>query len=183
MQQKYRIFLAAVAVLALTRSSTILDLLFDGAEEDRVHYYVSPPQSLVDDAHRSLRRLDAAVSAQNITVYLTGGDNPAHSVFQTDVLRRYGTGRFEYVVRPQSPCDKSCQYDTHQRLGSTATAAGDDDGELFEHYAPCLAVAMESKWSSCHHAQLKCTYPRCKTVVTNDEWCEVSKYDIREYYT
>ena len=31
--------------------------------------------------------------------------------------------------------------------------------------------------------QVKCNFPQCKTMVTNDEYCQTLQYDVRNYFT
>lgn len=45
---------------------------------------------------------------------------------------------------------------------------------------PCLAVAPQR---DCGAKYLKCSYPQCKTMVTNDEKCKAYLHDVREYYS
>ena len=46
--------------------------------------------------------------------------------------------------------------------------------------APCLAVAQHIV--GCPYDLLRCSYPSCKTMITNDEMCDISYHDIRAYY-
>jgi len=46
--------------------------------------------------------------------------------------------------------------------------------------APCLAVASER---DCESKYLKCNYPQCKIMVTNDEKCQAKQHDVRGYYS
>ncbi|KAL7532334.1 hypothetical protein ACHAXR_004566, partial [Thalassiosira sp. AJA248-18] len=107
----------------------------------------------------------------NITVHLTGGrPNSAYSIFQTDILPRYGSGRVQFLIREHAQCDRSCNATTQQQPHSYREN---------NHYAPCLAVGPEG----CRSTDLNCNYPRCKTMVTNDERCTFHSYDVRQYYS
>jgi len=114
-----------------------------------------------------------------LTVYLAGEggmENPARSIFLTDVLSRYGGGRFDYRIVPHAPCNSSCD--------GTATAAPashsrEDDGD--DDDGPCLAVRRPR--GPCAYSEMRCTYPKCRTMVTNDERCRHGEYDVREYYS
>ncbi|CAB9496815.1 UDP-D-xylose:ribitol-5-phosphate beta1,4-xylosyltransferase [Seminavis robusta] len=96
----------------------------------------------------------------NVTVFLTTRDNPADSIFTTGTLDRFGSGKIRYIIHNG---DCSCNATTQPVLRRN----------------PCLAVSRD-----CPHRALKCKYPRCKTLITNDEFCKPkgTKYDAREYY-
>jgi len=108
-------------------------------------------------------------AATVITVFLskskTKTPNRSHSLFCTDTLMRYGTGRVRYQVLEHKDvkCDKKQHNVDHDASG------------------PCLAVTRE-KYNN--YNNLKCAFPRCRTMVTNDEKCEASgKFDVRGYYS
>jgi len=83
-------------------------------------------------------------------------ENPAHSIFFTDVLRRYGSGRVGHRVVEHSAGDRGCR----------AEPLVTDDG-------PCLVVTKKRKKEG--YKALKCNFPNCKT--------GYEKFDVREYYT
>jgi len=108
-------------------------------------------------------------AATVITVHLANKpskkDNRVHSIFYTDALRRYGTGRVRYRVLGHD--DDKCY--TKQN-----TIDYDESG-------PCLAATWEKHND---YMNLKCNFPRCRTMVTNDERCEASEnFDVRGYYS
>lgn len=106
----------------------------------------------------SIRRLSDRSDAMDLTIYLAYPGSDAESrFFETDVFRRYVTGRINYnVVR-------------HGEMKPT-----DDEG-------PCLAVVGSH---TVDYEELKLNYPNCKTMVNNDERCYASdKYDFRQYYS
>ncbi|KAL3815633.1 hypothetical protein ACHAXA_000404 [Cyclostephanos tholiformis] len=114
--------------------------------------------------------------AIDVAVYLlqyknyTTTRNPAVSVFRTDVLRRYGTGRVNFLLHENAKCNFECTNDVEYNRSQHILA-------------PCLAVTRPSYCDD--HELLKCTYPQCKTMITNDETCEFTNipFDIRQYYT
>ena len=117
-----------------------------------------------------------ANDAINVTVYLLSErviSNPALSVFRTDVLRRYGTGRVRYAIHENAKCNLECTED-HQEPPPSAVAL-----------APCLAVSRIRIHSQCDQERVRCTYPQCKTMITNDELCDRTSvpFDVRQYYT
>ncbi|KAL3789362.1 hypothetical protein ACHAW5_005114 [Stephanodiscus triporus] len=98
--------------------------------------------------------------------------NPALSVFRTDVLQRYGTGRMKFVIHERAECNK-CNID--------------EEAHPLLAFAPCLAVGRfrSLDHTYCTYEHLRCTYPHCKTMVTNDEMCDMINlpFDVRQYYT
>lgn len=171
-------FVAAVAALALLASllpsrasSPAVDdaaAIADGRRSLRVANYLDPKTTVA--------RTDAKVT---ITIYLTlerrdlnfpDNFNEALSIFKTDILQRYGTGRVQYMIRERAACDAQC--------------GEGEPGPLLRH-EPCLAVSRHSKRMLCDIDRLRCSYPKCKTMVTNDEFCTKIDlpFDAREYYT
>jgi hypothetical protein len=109
--------------------------------------------------------------AINVTVYLFERDprtNHALSVFKTDVLRRYGTGRLWFALHKRAECNFEC--------------TNSDEPHPSLMLAPCLAVTAIT---DCDHEHVKCMYPQCKTMITNDEFCQSISlpFDVRQYYT
>lgn len=94
-----------------------------------------------------------------MTVYLL---NPPMPIFNTDIFQRYSSGRFDYDIQERPGCDCNKQ----------PPLTGN---------APCLVVA--NIFANCPIEQLKCMYPECKTMITNDEKCKAYGYDVREYYS
>ena len=121
-------------------------------------------------AHRSLstaQSFDPTSTEPQInttlTVYLTPTScpNPAYSIFLTDVLQRYGSGRFRFKIERHVHVDYSCKKPVVDN-------------------APCLVVNRGRHYLPQH---IKCYFPQCKTMISNDERCQVHVYDVREYYS
>ena len=121
-----------------------------------------------------------ANDAINVTVYLVRDKkdvyNPALSVFRTDILYRYGTGRVRYAIQERAECNLECTGD-HQEPPPSIVAL-----------APCLVVSrirIQSQNLHCDLERVRCTYPHCKTMITNDELCGAISlpFDVRQYYT
>lgn len=112
----------------------------------------------------------------NITIYIRDEVNEHDSTFRTNLLQRFGTGRLNYHVHGvMAACDNnSCNAQetvTTDHYSSASTS-------------PCLAVSKHaSPTSYCDHATLRCSYPRCKTVITGDEYCKLTMFDVRHYYS
>ncbi|KAL7538919.1 hypothetical protein ACHAWF_006247 [Thalassiosira exigua] len=163
--RQYQKFLAAVAALAC---SSFLFRRRSVSMEDEDVFPLIPNRSLMAEQHVHPDAAGTSPANKTISIYLTRGSlrhnehNPAYSIFETDVLRRFGTGRFDFHIRNLTPCDPTCK-------PIEADAGG-----------PCLAAGH---WKSCPLSKLKCNYPTCKTMVTNDESCKVSGYDVRGYYS
>merc|ERR1712232_1376462 len=102
-----------------------------------------------------------ATPVTNVTVFLAPPfHNPAYSIFKTRTLMRYGSGRIQnYDLQPAG-----CKCDNETVKPATKM--------------PCLIVSKD-----CPAHTLKCRYPQCKTVVTNDEFCQRHDFDVRQYYT
>ena len=96
--------------------------------------------------------------------------DPAYSFFQTDLLQRYSSGRFDFVVHQWAHENDNSSTDHHMlRFNKDESLPG-----------PCLAVSRNRNGGS-EASYLKL---RCKTMVTNDEKCWYrTNYDIRQYYT
>lgn len=139
--------------------------------------YAAPPRDVSSAAqshphqnYRSLRleeysdpksttitpRVDSTIS-----VYLVLRTKPPYSIFQTDTLKRYGTGRIVLHVHENTQCDRTCT------------------SPLVDN-APCVVVAIPRL---CDVDTLKCNYPQCKTMLIGDERCEVHSHDVRGYYS
>ncbi|KAL3764803.1 hypothetical protein ACHAWU_006220 [Discostella pseudostelligera] len=96
--------------------------------------------------------------------------NPGYSIFKTDTLHRFGSGRYNFQVHENADC------------GNSACNLLDPNQSFTDHHnlAPCIAV---SKRPYCSPDLLRCSYPNCKTMITNDEFCSRNNYDIRGYYS
>ncbi|KAL9179464.1 hypothetical protein ACHAXT_008754 [Thalassiosira profunda] len=98
--------------------------------------------------------------------------NQALSVFKTDVLRRYGSGRVQFLIREHAECPLDC------KASDNAITAPLD-------HSPCLVVSRHAPAMYCDLERMKCNYPHCKTMAANDEMCHSINegFDAREYYT
>ena len=104
--------------------------------------------------------------------------NPALSIFRTGILGRYGSGRltFRLVDHSHFECHNEC-LKTGQALLANRTVVG-EAGSSSEY---CLATGRERE---CKLKHLRCNYPNCATLVTNNERCTApAAYDARDYYT
>jgi len=143
-----------------------------GSEDYDLHARLERPSRLLRASALNAPGLLNATTAAVITIHIADrsrrgnrDENPAHSIFFTDVLRRYGSGRVGHRVVEHDYGDRGC------RTEPLAT----DDG-------PCLAVTKRRKKEN--YEALKCNFPKCKTAVTNDELCRgYGKFEMREYYT
>lgn len=169
MEQYRKIFL--VVVLAVLAWSPLHMFGGDVDSSDTI-----PPP----DVYRSLRfsrffdpkSIVPHVNSTTLTIYLVGpGNNPARdSLFMSDTLQRYATGRLNYIIRPSAPLTHSCS-DTSQPL------------TLYRN-APCLAVFNPKRLGRKMGPEMvKCNYPLCKTMLTNDEYCSSSEGDVRGYFS
>ncbi|KAL7534905.1 hypothetical protein ACHAXR_006150 [Thalassiosira sp. AJA248-18] len=180
-KQQRHIFLAVVVVAILFLMASLL-------EPDSA----APPQDLAysldaDENHRRLAEtrnsgahfaIPVIKPMIFITVHLAGARNMAisksgNSIFQTDTLPKYGSGRVQFLINENAECDYSCNADTHQQPRFLAD----------NHYAPCLAVGRDYSSAKCLHEHLKCNYPTCKTMVTMDEHCDNPVHDVRMYFS
>ncbi|KAL7551410.1 hypothetical protein ACHAWF_014601 [Thalassiosira exigua] len=180
MEQR-QIIICAFFVVVLTISTSLL-----GDESGAGIHVTSPlPLSRPSEGHRSLRvvqysdpKTTRPRTEKTVHVYITKERadlksedyfNEAMSVFKTGVLQRYGTGRVRYMLTERAECNYRCDSGNPTPL---------------VHHEPCLAVSRQSKRMLCDFDHLKCSYPGCKTMVTNDEFCtKLDHFDSREYYT
>ncbi len=109
-----------------------------------------------------------------IYLHLTRKSNPGYSIFKTDTVQRFGSGRFNFVVHESYDCGPAdCNHFNQSKL---------DERMTNDHRpAPCLAVTMNVM--GCQHDSLRCSYPNCKTMITNDEMCASNNHDVRAYYS
>ena len=96
---------------------------------------------------------------KTVNVYVTGPFSESLSIFKTDFLQRFGSGRVNYNFREHSRCN------THECVPAPRVA----------HDEPCLAItkyerpyerrpAHRKTWT-CEVDDLRCSYPQCKTMV------------------
>ena len=99
-----------------------------------------------------------------LTVYLADNNKAAYSLFQVDILPKYGSGRINYDVQT-NVCDNTCE------------------SKPIIPNGPCLALRRPS--SHCHLKHLQCMYPTCNYMIVNDEKCKVTdeSYSLRQYYS
>lgn len=108
---------------------------------------------------------------RDINIYVVGVDasNPGNSIFQTDALSRYGSGRFDFRVHDDIPCD-----------GEGFALPDPSEG------SPCVAATRVPKNHGCPADVVRGAFPTCKLMVTNDERCQserFGRYDAREYFS
>ena len=107
----------------------------------------------------------AATRSTPVTILLFGtGGKRAQSIFHSGLLRRFGTGRVDYILEEKNESD--CQY----------------NGFAKQQDGPCLAINYFTN-PSCSYGDVIRQYPNCKTMLTNDEFCEDNRYDARGYYS
>ena len=89
-----------------------------------------------------------------VTIYRTrqNSPNPAFSIFQTDVLQKYGSGRVQFDVRENAECGHMCNAEEGAAADTLIKKSDGQEG-------PCLAVNL----FKCPLNKLKCNYPKCKT--------------------
>ena len=110
----------------------------------------------------------------SIYLHIPPHPNPGYSIFKTDILQRFGSGRFTFVVHESADCGPGdCNHWNQSNVDENMT----DNNRT----APCLAVAQHIM--GCPYDSLRCSYPSCKTMITNDEMCDISYHDIRAYYS
>ena len=99
-----------------------------------------------------------------LTVYLAVNNKAAYSLYQVDILPKYGSGRINYDVQT-NVCDNTCE------------------SKPIIPNGPCLALRRPS--SHCHLKHLQCMYPTCNYMIVNDEKCKVTdeSYSLRQYYS
>ena len=143
--------LVFLAVVALTRSLFVICTYSNSPEYDM------------------FRKINEG--SQTVTIYITDtnnyqeGLNPADSIFFTDTLERYGTGKVQYIINTNADC----------QCGDTS--------EIMQPQTPCLAVARHGQ-VDCLIDAIKCRYPQCKTFLTNDEECiHRMGYEGRQYHS
>ena len=116
----------------------------------------------------SIAIIEPDLVTTTLTVYVVDGSSAkshAYSVFQTDVLSKYGSGRIEYQVNYNAQCDLTCQSPPVIPNG------------------PCLVARRPT--SPCQLKHIQCMYPTCNYMVVNDEKCKAKNdaFTIRGYYT
>ena len=118
------------------------------------------------------RRGGGNATAVTVTIHIADlgpGHGHDQSVFYTDVLARYGSGRVGYRVEEHRRGDLACR--AAAPLAHDATTRGG---------GPCLAVTRRRTRRA--RAALGCNFPRCRTMVTNDELCRArGDFDARTY--
>ncbi len=104
--------------------------------------------------------------AANITIYIPDGVHENDSIFRTNILQRFGTGRLFYNFHELQPDCTRCE---------PSKANIDDDPA-----GPCLGVTRGRFENGCY----RCNIPsQCKTMIEGDESCSRKDYDARAYYS
>ena len=138
------------------------------------------PNEDITNSHRSLRfskffdpkSVVPRITRTKLTIY-TIGEDLAAKLFYTDILQRYATGRFNYVIEHRHRlCHSCCNKEMSKQLAPM-------------HDIPCLAVFGVRKFRKVANATdiIKCNYPRCKNMIVGDESCRFDEPDVRMYYT
>ena len=145
-------------------------------------FITNPFDSLEDEFVRyDADSMPSHYIAANITIYIYGGVHENDSIFRTNTLQRFGTGRFAYSVHDMaSTCDNnSC----NNRLDAQMNDITVDD--YSSSSSPCLAISKHygPRFGYCHHDALRCSHPQCKTMIEGDEMCKVANFDARQYYS
>jgi len=98
------------------------------------------------------------------------GRTPSLSIFKTDILQRYGSGRFDFVVQDVASCGNTCANLENQLVATD------------QYQTPCLVVTDDNV--KCPSLQIRCNYPLCKTMRIGDEYCKDRRFfDVRSYYS
>ena len=116
----------------------------------------------------SIAIIEPDLVTTTLTVYLVDGSTSkshAYSVFQTDLLSKYGSGRVEYHINNNAQCDAKCQ------------------SQPVIPHGPCLVVRRPT--SKCQLKHIQCMYPTCNYMIVNDEKCKATNdaFTIRQYFT
>lgn len=193
--QRYQLILVAIAALAGSTYHMFQRRAVAVAAETDIHAEAQTQRSLrINQSFIDPKTITPRISKNTVTIYLMkerrdlkfpdDNFNEAFSIFFTDILQRYGTGTVQYLIRDKADCDQTCTIEDMQQQQQ-----GNENGDigvssLLQH-EPCLAVSRHSKKMLCDIDKLKCNYPRCKTMVTNDEFCTKIDlpFDSRQYYT
>ena len=102
----------------------------------------------------SIKNNSTMTRTTTVTIYLTRhhSPNPAFSIFQTDVLQKYGSGRVQFDVRENAECGHMCNAEEGAAADTLIKKSDGQEG-------PCLAV----NFFKCPLNKLKCNYPKCRT--------------------
>lgn len=109
-----------------------------------------------------------------LTVYIQDPDN---AIFNTDILPRYTSSKFNYNIVHDWP---GCDCNNEEPILHATT-----------NDAFCLVVT--NYFWKCTLEEIKCKFPQCKVMITNDEFCRAPPiksttptgdvdYHVREYY-
>ena len=125
------------------------------------------------------RTLFADVAPIDLTIYIPDGVHETDSIFRTNTLHRFGTGRFNYHIHEvEHDCDSnSCSSSS----SSSSNNSNNNSTDNLPRLSPCLAITKSR--GRCPHDALKCKYPQCKTMIAGDEYCRLTTFDVRGYYS
>lgn len=167
MQQRQAILLALVALVALAGLAALGLLPVNDPD-------IEAPSS---EEQRSLLPQDPLLPTK-VTVYLVASTpyQGPFSIFRTDMLQRYGSGRVDYDVVEGAKSDKSGR-------------------DLARGNGPCLVVLPNTPIKPCRRCnqykpkQILRNYRRCRTMAAGDEFCAwdgrdhglPGGYDVRHY--
>jgi hypothetical protein len=131
--------------------------------------FITNPFSPLEDefiSHYIADSLPSPDIAANITIYIPDGVHENDSIFRTNTLLRFGTGRFIYNFHELHPDCTRCE----------PSETNIDDYPP----GPCLGVTRGILEKECY----RCNYPsRCKRMIEGDEMCSRKDYDARQYYS
>ena len=128
--------------------------------------------------HRSLRfskffdpkSVVPRITRTKLTLYMVGRDMKEGTMFKTDILQRYATGRFNYVIEHTSQLDHACNKEISKQIAP-------------RHDIPCLAIFFPRPAKQITTNLIRCNFPRCKVMIMADETCRWPGSDVREFYT
>jgi hypothetical protein len=144
-------------------------------------FITNPFDSLEDEFIRYADLIPLPDIAANITIYIYGGVHENDSIFRTNILQRFGTGRFAYRVHDlETDCDNnSCNNHLDAQMNDITI----DDNSSSS--SPCLAISKYygPHFGYCQHDALRCSHPQCKTMIEGDEMCTVANFEARQYYS
>jgi hypothetical protein len=160
--------------------------------------FITAPFGLLE--HDLISRYDTAdsgiffadVAPIEFTIYIHGRFHENESIFRTNTLQRYGTGRFNYHIHETvNDCDNNSCSSRNNNINKYNNNDDSNSTDENESNSParssssCLAVSKfhTPRLAYCHHDALQCSYPQCKTMIVGDEKCRLTTFDVRNYYS
>ena len=96
---------------------------------------------------------------KTVNVYVTGPFSESLSIFKTDFLQRFGSGRVQYNFREHSRCN------TQECVPAPRVAQGQPCLAITKYERPYERRPAHRKTWTCEVDDLRCSYPQCKTMV------------------